>query len=116
MATLQSHTFAVPFVISNYVMSIIIKKDVNGGGGGGLPFKFADFLRLFNFEWHNQNELGNIGILVLWRDREKLYFSEAKWLTLNSCFIFFRIESRSKIFRTTITKVKVIGQVLKLCH
>ena len=28
---------------------------------------------VFYFEWHGQNEVGNIAILVLWRDREKLY-------------------------------------------
>ena len=30
----------------------------------------------FTFEWHSQNEVGNIDILIfriLWRDREKLY-------------------------------------------
>ena len=36
-----------------------------------LPFKVAVFICLFKFEWHSQNEVGNIGILVLWRDREK---------------------------------------------
>ena len=29
---------------------------------------------IFNFEWHGQNEVGNIAILVLWRDREQLYW------------------------------------------
>ena len=29
----------------------------------------------FNFEWLNQNEVGNIAILVLRKDREKLYSS-----------------------------------------
>ena len=40
----------------------------------GLPFKVADFIgiRLFNFEWHSQNKVGNIGSLALWRDRKKL--------------------------------------------
>ena len=38
----------------------------------GLPVKVADFIGIFNFEWHGQNEVGNIAILVLWRDREKL--------------------------------------------
>ena len=33
----------------------------------GLPFKVADFIGLFNFEWHGQNKVGNIAILVLWR-------------------------------------------------
>ena len=31
----------------------------------GLHFKVADFNGRVNFEWHNQNEVGNIGILVL---------------------------------------------------
>ena len=39
----------------------------------GLPFKVGDFIGLFNYEWHSQNTVGNIGILVLWIDREKLY-------------------------------------------
>ena len=32
----------------------------------GLPFKYPDFIGLFNFEWHIQN------VIVLWSDREKL--------------------------------------------
>ena len=38
-----------------------------------LPFIVADFIDPFNFEWHGQNKVGNIAILVLWRDNEKLY-------------------------------------------
>ena len=34
----------------------------------GLSFKVAEFFGLFNLEWHYQNEVGNIAILVLWRD------------------------------------------------
>ena len=34
----------------------------------GLPNKVAEFIGLFNFEWHSQNKVGNIGILILWRD------------------------------------------------
>ena len=34
----------------------------------------ADFIGLFNSESHGQNEVGNIAILVLWRDRKKLYW------------------------------------------
>ena len=30
----------------------------------GLDFKVVDFIGLGNFEWHSQNEEGNIGILV----------------------------------------------------
>ena len=33
----------------------------------GLPLKVAAFIGLLNFEWHSQNEVGNIGLLVLWR-------------------------------------------------
>ena len=29
-----------------------------------LPVKISDFISLLNFEWHSQNEVGNIGILV----------------------------------------------------
>ena len=32
--------------------------------------KVTDFIGLFNFEWYSQNKVGNVGILVLWRDRE----------------------------------------------
>ena len=39
----------------------------------GLPFKVADFVVLFNFEWHGENKVGNIVILVLWKGREELY-------------------------------------------
>ena len=37
-----------------------------------LPFKVADFIGPLHFEWHSQNPVGNVGILVLWRDCEKL--------------------------------------------
>ena len=37
-----------------------------------LHFNDADFIGLFSFEWHSRNKVGNIGIIVLWRDREKL--------------------------------------------
>ena len=37
----------------------------------GIAFQFADFIGLFNFEWHNQKVVGIIGISVLLRDREK---------------------------------------------
>ena len=39
----------------------------------GLPLKVVDFIGLFNFEWYSQNKVDNIGILVLWRDDEKLF-------------------------------------------
>ena len=42
-------------------------------GKKGFIFKIADFICLCNFEWHGQNKVGNIAILVLLRDREKLY-------------------------------------------
>ena len=32
--------------------------------------RLQTLLVFFNFEWHGQNEVGNIGILVLWRDCE----------------------------------------------
>ena len=31
----------------------------------GSDFK-VDFIGLGNFEWYSENEVGNIGILVLW--------------------------------------------------
>ena len=52
-------------------MFVNVKLDVSWKKG--LPFKVADFIGLFKFESHNQNEVGNIAILVLWRAREKLY-------------------------------------------
>ena len=36
--------------------------------------KLQTLLAFCNFEWHGQNEVGNISILVLWRDGEKLYY------------------------------------------
>ena len=36
----------------------------------GLPPEVADFIGLFEFEWHSENKVGNILIVVLWRDRE----------------------------------------------
>ena len=35
-----------------------------------ISFRVGDFIGLFHFEWHFQNEVGNVAILVLWRDRE----------------------------------------------
>ena len=37
-----------------------------------LHFQVTYFIGLFNFEWYSQNEVDNIGILVLWRVCEKL--------------------------------------------
>ena len=39
-----------------------------------LPFMVTDFIGLLNFKWYRQNEIGNIDILVFWRDSEKLYW------------------------------------------
>ena len=33
----------------------------------------ADFIGLFNFEWHGENVVNNVAIHVLCRDCEKLY-------------------------------------------
>ena len=49
----------------------------------GLPFKIADFFGLFNFEWQNQNKVGNAGIFVLWRGPEKL-----EWFLIFQFFFF----------------------------
>ena len=38
-----------------------------------VPFKDEDFIGLFNFEWRDQNKVGNIAILVLLEYREKHY-------------------------------------------
>ena len=37
-----------------------------------LPLKVAYFIGVVNFEWHSQIEVGNIGILALRRDSNKL--------------------------------------------
>ena len=36
----------------------------------------ADYIGPFNFEWHSQNEAGNIGILVAGSFRVSLYCGE----------------------------------------
>ena len=41
-------------------------------GKRNLPFEVAYFIGLFNFELRGQNKVGNIAILVLLRDCEKL--------------------------------------------
>ena len=47
----------------------------------GLSLKAADFICLFNFEWHSQNKVGNTGIRLLWKIltclltwKDKVYF------------------------------------------
>ena len=52
-------------------MLVNVKIDVSWWTG--LSFKVADFISLLDMEWHGQNKVDNIGILVLWRDCEKLY-------------------------------------------
>ena len=42
-------------------------------------FKVADFIGLFDFKWHGQNEVGNVGIIVLWTDGEKLNTNISKY-------------------------------------
>ena len=37
-----------------------------------MPFKVAEFIGLFKFEWHNKKKDGIIAILPLWRDGKKL--------------------------------------------
>ena len=50
-------------------------KKIKGTGAEIINFlsmlKVVDFIGLFNVEWHSQNEFGNIGILLLLRDRKK---------------------------------------------
>ena len=46
-----------------------------------IIFKPADFIDLDNYEWYSQNKISIIGILVLWRDREKLLLhSVVSWM------------------------------------
>ena len=43
--------------------------------------KMITFIGLDNFEWYSQNKISIIGILVLWRDREKLLLhSVVSWM------------------------------------
>ena len=70
--TLYSQRLAVFFIIWIDVRKCEIVKLWNQLVRG-LHFKAADFIGFANFERHNQNEVGHIGILVLWRDCEKLY-------------------------------------------
>ena len=59
-------------VSSLFVFQDVRKCDIRCQLVNGIPSKVTDFIGLFNFEWHGQNEVGNIAILVLWREREKL--------------------------------------------
>ena len=43
-------------------------------GGKGITFKVADLIGLFNFHRCSHNKVDNVGILVLWRDLENLYY------------------------------------------
>ena len=42
----------------------------------GLYFKVTDLTDLVKFEGHSQNEIGNVDILVMWRDRENFIHME----------------------------------------
>ena len=69
--------FVFPYICS-FLHYLCLKMLVNekldiSVNKGGLPFKVTDFIS-FNFEWHGLNEVGNIAILVLWRDHEKLWW------------------------------------------
>ena len=70
--------FVFPYICSflHYLylkMLVNVKSDISVSKVG-LPFKVTDFIGCFNFEWHGLNEVGNIAILVLWRDHEKLWW------------------------------------------
>ena len=45
----------------------------------GSAIEVTDFIGIVNFEWHSQNKIVNIGILVFRRDREKLYCSDVDY-------------------------------------
>ena len=53
-------------------LKVLVNMKLDVSWQKGLPFKVADFIGLLNFEWYSQNEVGNIDVLVLWRDHEKL--------------------------------------------
>ena len=65
MQTLYSHIFAVLVIIW-----ILVNAKLDVSWCEGFHFKTAGFIGLLNFEWHRQNEVGNVAILVLWRDLE----------------------------------------------
>ena len=44
---------------------MLVNVKLDAIGIRGLHFKFADFIGLVHFIWHNQNKVGNIGILVM---------------------------------------------------
>ena len=52
----------------------------------GLHFEVSDFISLVNFEWHSQNKVGNIDILVLWRYRAISVLSEISAIETNFSF------------------------------
>ena len=51
---------------------MLINVELNVSRQKRLSFRDADSIGHFHFEWHSPNKIGNIGILALWRDREKL--------------------------------------------
>ena len=65
-------------------MSVNVNLEVTGIRG--LYYVVVDFMHLVSSEWHSQNEVGNISILVLQRDCEKLYFFVQNY-TVYSCFL-----------------------------
>ena len=58
---------------------MLVNVKLNVTRQNGLPFKVGDIFGHLNFERHSQNEVGNIGILVLWWDREKLYSRDLRF-------------------------------------
>ena len=61
--TLYSHMYICSFL--HYLcLKIFVNVKLDVCWSKGLPFKVEDFIGLFNFEWHGQNEVGNIAILV----------------------------------------------------
>ena len=56
----------------------------------GLHLKVADYIVfLLNVEWHSQNEVDNIGILVLWSCPATQ--PEIKWLVVNLVFVLVEL-------------------------
>ena len=45
-------------------------------GKMGLHFKVTDFTGFVNIQWHSQNEVGNIGILVFWKVGKETLFAD----------------------------------------
>ena len=63
--------YICPLLLYLYHM-IFVNVKLNISRIRAVPFKVANFIGPVTFQWHSQNEIGIIGILVLWRVCENL--------------------------------------------